>query len=321
MVAPRDYCYTVFVPAEVVDIGDDVVAAAWAAACMDDFRGSRATFAVHQLERCPNTRRLHLQGYLKGASRKGMGYWKDVVPFLATAHFEPRRGTELEAIEYCEKTDSRVAGPWHFGDRPTGPGQRTDVAAYTARVAELAASGVTWREATCTLCDEFPAMHMRSMRNAELIFNARAPPPSDSDFVPREWQKDVIDIVQGPADDRTVHWFYDEIGNMGKSRLTRHLIAEHGALFLGGKLMDMAHIYAKQKSRIVIFDITRAQADYSAALYTFAEQLKNGFLCSTKYDGQMVTFKPPHVIFFANSKPDETRWSSDRCNFVDLADY
>lgn len=133
----------------------------------------------------------------------------------------------------------------------------------------------------------------------------------DTTFVPRPWQQTIIDLVSHPCtDDRKIHWVYDRSGNIGKSRLALHLIRNYGATLLTGKLADMAYAYNREP--IVIFDLSRKQVDMSDHLYTFTEWLKNGVYMSTKYESKMKTFVSPHVIFFANSRPDDTAWTPDR---------
>ena len=44
------------------------------------------------------------------------------------AHFEIRRGSSDEAERYCSKDDTRVDGPWRFGNRRENQGQRNDLA-------------------------------------------------------------------------------------------------------------------------------------------------------------------------------------------------
>jgi hypothetical protein len=44
----------------------------------------------------------------------------------------------------------------------------------------------------------------------------------------------------------------------------------------------------------------------------FAEQLKNGFLLSTKYMPEKKVFRPPHVVFLANVACPPGKWSADR---------
>lgn len=70
----------------------------------------------------------HLQGYL---------VWFDTRSFLFTkknllpgAHWEKRRGNHEQAKAYVTKDDTRIAGPWFWGDDEDiarRPGQRTDI--------------------------------------------------------------------------------------------------------------------------------------------------------------------------------------------------
>ncbi len=121
-------------------------------------------------------------------------------------------------------------------------------------------------------------------------------------------------MLAGEPDDRTIIWVTDPQGGSGKSRLARHLIMEHGACLLGGRVQDMAYQYDNE--RIVIFDVSRAQAEYSDHLYTMAEALKNGTLVSTKYESEMKLFGPPHVIFFCNFSWNRDKWTGDRVREV-----
>jgi len=54
----------------------------------------------------------HLQGYLETRKQTRISALKKLFP---TAHFEKRRGTRKQAVEYCTKEESRVSGPyfWH----------------------------------------------------------------------------------------------------------------------------------------------------------------------------------------------------------------
>lgn len=158
---------------------------------------------------------------------------------------------------------------------------------------------------------------MRAHRGLHALEAALEEAPTDVHFHPRPWQATVLTLVSSPADDRSVIWVYDPEGKAGKSRLAYHLCCQHSAVILEGKLADMCYAYNKEP--IAVFDISRAAADHSDHLYSMAEKLKNGFFLSTKYESRTKYFKPPHVVFFANKKPDEGKWSKDRVKLIDLS--
>lgn len=133
---------------------------------------------------------------------------------------------------------------------------------------------------------------------------------------PRGWQLQVIEIFKKEPDDRTIHWFYEEKGNVGKTTLCKYLVVKYNALMLTGKSADMYHMISKfsSKRKIIIVDCPRSQQDYLN--YGALEQIKNGLIFSGKYEGSQLVFNCPHIVCFANCEPDYEKMSSDRWNVV-----
>lgn len=132
-----------------------------------------------------------------------------------------------------------------------------------------------------------------------------------------EYQKLILDIINEPIDWRTIHWFYDEEGNNGKTQFARHLCIKNKdrCLYLQGKGADMLYIVQQSLTKnrnlkTTIFNFTRSVEDYVS--YQTIESIKDGILCSGKYEGSMEIFNPPHIIIFANFLPDINKLSKDR---------
>lgn len=266
-------------------------------------------YAIGQLEEGGTTGALHIQGYVElRDSMRGAGVQKKV-PFLADAWLQARMGTRDEARAYASKPDTRVYGPAEFGNWDIGQGFRSDIDS----LAEMVRSGASNRE----IATELPGTYLRYARGVEDLRNALEPEAeAEVGFEPRPWQQDILDRLAEDPDDRHIIWVRDSAGGAGKSRLAKHLVLNYGAIPLSGAIKDMAYLYNNQ--RIAIFDISRAQAEHSSHLYSMAENLKNGYVTSTKYVPKMKRFNPPHVIFFSNSLPEEGKWSQDRIILVDL---
>ncbi len=134
------------------------------------------------------------------------------------------------------------------------------------------------------------------------------------------WQKKYIELIKTKQDDRTINWYYEKKGGMGKSALTRHMILKHNALAISGNKRDIKYAITEwNKTKdvtTVIIDIARSQ--YSNISYGAIEEIKNGFFFNGKYESCMVQFNPPHVIVFANSEPDYSMMSMDRWNIISL---
>lgn len=80
-------------------------------------------FIVFQLERCPSSGRLHWQGFVQLSKQRTRSKLQSIFRGL---HCEKRRGTIAEAINYCEKEETRERGPFRDGDIPS-QGKRTDL--------------------------------------------------------------------------------------------------------------------------------------------------------------------------------------------------
>lgn len=277
-----------------------------------DFNHPSIRYVIFQHEKVSHD---HFQGYIELKSCFRRTSLVKAIPKLRGAHLAGRLGTRDEARNYCRKEETRVAGPWEKGSFDSGgQGKRSDCSSYATRVVELAKAGErNWKR---VMAEEMPGAHLKFAKHGQTLYDDVVEAPTDEEFVPRPWQQELLERVAVPANDRSIVWVRDSKGNTGKSRLARHLILEHQAVQLNGRMLDMAYMFNFEK--VVIFDISRAQAEFSNHCYSMAESLKNGCVISTKYEPKTKLFKPPHVIFFSNSLPDNEKWSEDRLILIDL---
>lgn len=148
-------------------------------------------------------------------------------------------------------------------------------------------------------------------------YRTNIPMPEELDYEePYGWQLQIMEIIQNKPDKRTIHWFWEPNGNMGKSELCRYLCIKHDAMICSGTAKDMKYMCAtaKEKPKIIIFDVPRACLEYIS--YTGIEEIKNGVFCSSKYESSMCVMNRPHIIIFANEPPLLSKMSQDRWNVV-----
>lgn len=100
--------------------------------------GGPASYVVFQLEEAPDTGTPHLQGYVIFKSKKRRSTIRSSVPLGRFMHWEVRRGTHSEALEYVTKEASRVAGPWVNGlpPPPSAQGKRNDLEPIRLQIRE-----------------------------------------------------------------------------------------------------------------------------------------------------------------------------------------
>ncbi len=136
-----------------------------------------------------------------------------------------------------------------------------------------------------------------------------------------EWQQKVLTIIDSVPNSRTINWFWDSIGNIGKSFLTKFIDLKHDIIIADGKKDNIfnqikIHMELEKIPKIIILDIPRHNIEYIN--YGVIEQIKNGLIYSGKYEGGKYRFPYPHIIIFANSPPNLNKLSLDRWNIIDI---
>lgn len=127
----------------------------------------------------------HFQGYVEFCKPIRIS---GVRKLLDRAHWEPRRGTREEARAYCTKEDTRVLGPWEFGEfEKSSQGARTDVEGIKKRVMEGAPLKSIFEENTLEWLK-----FSRAIEKARLLYQVK-----------RDWEVNVIVLVGGTGVGKT----------------------------------------------------------------------------------------------------------------------
>lgn len=140
-------------------------------------------------------------------------------------------------------------------------------------------------------------------------------PKSLNIIEPRGWQKELVEELKQEADDRTIIWYYDKNGGQGKTVLSKYLVVKMNAIVVSGKASDIKYAVGKtldsgKEMEIVIFLFPRSVEEYVS--YDAIESVKDGIFFNGKYESGMHVFPSPHVVCFANFKPDLEKLSIDR---------
>lgn len=247
----------------------------------------------------------HLQGYV---------HFKAAVRFTTAknklsprVHLEVARGSPEEAATYCKKDGNFQ----EYGVLPEGQGKRRDLDAFFDWADEFAiehgrpATTPEAAKAHPAIITKYP----RVLPVARLRFES----PSLVEGEPRQWQQDLHDELEGPADDRTVIFYVDPEGGKGKSWFIKWFYSNHRkeAQVLGvGKRDDIAHMVKESKS-VFLINVPRGQMEYFQ--YSVLEMLKDRLVTSPKYNSMVKELhQTPHVVVFSNEAPDLSKMSMDR---------
>jgi len=121
----------------------------WKYVCFTSFceepptRGDKISYLVYQREAGNESHREHWQGYAEGIEGKTIKQWQSSLS-SPNCHVERRKGTQEDAVKYCKKEDTRLDGPFEFGELEAPRGQKrknqtNQVYAEAALVANSAA--------------------------------------------------------------------------------------------------------------------------------------------------------------------------------------
>jgi len=70
--------------------------------------------------------------------------------------------------------------------------------------------------------------------------------------------------------------------------------------------------------KTLIFDLPRNNGN--SISYDALESIKNGYIVNTKYETGSKIFRIPHIIVFANTRPDVEKLSADRWTLKKIID-
>lgn len=154
-------------------------------------------------------------------------------------------------------------------------------------------------------------------KEGDVLANIPYSKPLSFPEMSKDWEVEILEKIKEEPDDRTIHWYWEPVGNVGKSTFCKFLYAKHNAAIVPHKATDAFHILAKRQEEgkvinLVVFDIPRQ----GTVNYEAIESIKNGFFVSGKYEGAELCIASPHVFVFANDPPAEFNLSADRWKIV-----
>lgn len=140
----RHWCFTSYLPILEQKFDDKVV-----------------RYCVYQQEKCPDTGKLHFQGYIEFFDCLRRGQVKKI---LGPCHLEIRQGSRTEAREYCRKPQTQIEGTLiEFGD------WREDIT-RKRKLCDMLKTDMTLEQ----LIEESPIDYVRYHRGLHRLYARRA---------------------------------------------------------------------------------------------------------------------------------------------------
>jgi len=158
----------------------------------------KVRFAIWQHERGESGTE-HTQGYIEFKDNIKLNGIKKFTHF-DRAHIEKRLGSRDQAISYCRKEETRINGPFIYGDEGKGQGRRTDLTEISVKVKEGARLQ--------TIADEHPESFIKYHKGISALVEI-------SDKRVRPSKVDVILHIGLPGTGKTF-WAHNELKEMPK---------------------------------------------------------------------------------------------------------
>lgn len=150
-------------------------------------------------------------------------------------------------------------------------------------------------------------------------WSAGFPRPRALPTVLRPWQENASKIAAELPDDRTIYWFWDQLGGTGKTQLQLLWHRDFNAILVDGNSRD-AKCAIKlawgpenggvPEHPIVMMNLPRNTQ--RPQLWPILESLKDGIFFSGKYEPGMMVLPLLHVFVFANEPPLRCSLSTDK---------
>jgi len=269
----------------------------------------------------------HLQGYVSFKKTMRFNAVKKALfpPPCREHHVNRTKGTEEQNVAYCHKgnkcldwENNKTNDPNYgldaqyeeFGQRQK-INQRSDLDAFKEDVQNGILDDFTLMELHSAVWAKYPTFVRQYVRQY-------LPKRKFKDFELRPWQKELEEMLKEEADDRSVLFVIDPVGNSGKTWFSSryYTMNSNDTFYLSPtKKNDMTNLLPS-KLRVLFIDCTRQRmrdADTMGYLYSFMEEVKNGFVTSGKYEGALKIFPDPvHIVMLMNEEPDFQAMSADR---------
>jgi hypothetical protein len=246
----------------------------------------------------------HLQGFVKFKSRKRLSQVKAIIG--STAHVECSRN-QPASIEYCKKDQNF----FEFGIFQGKAGRRTDLDDFKDAVKSGVLDLRQIREEHSDVFARYPRFCL------EYIDDHR-PQREQTLHALYPWQATLSEALKRVADDRTITFVVDITGNSGKTWFAHYFCSlhEHCQVLIPGRKADMA-MTLDVDVRVLFMDAPRSK-NGEFIQYDFLEEVKNGYVFSSKYESRNKRLGKVHVVVLMNEQPDMTKLSADRYNIINL---
>lgn len=243
------------------------------------------------------------------ATKGTVGTWKTLFPCLARACFLTARATDTVQQEYCSKECelSYLFGFPHENKILVELGEPC-VPKTAADFCRLTFEQQLEENSDLAIKSRFQLDSIQKRLRKEDLKQRIAEQKRAKYAQPlRPWQQTLLERLRAQSC-RQVFFVEDPFGDQGKTWMSMFLRTSFNAFVCrGGKDADIAYSFKshfeEHESEYCVFDMARCNEDQYWP-YRKIEEMKDGYMTSSKYESTSFDFLEQKVIVFCNKVPD-----------------
>lgn len=253
-------------------------------------------YMVYQRETGQDTGYVHWQCYIQFKTRR---YWSSAKVYAEGHHENQKAKKNDDPREYCMKSETSIPGTLREFGKFQGQGARNDIAEARDIISEHQTINSVYLDRRidsivyrCTAWVDRVFQATRKRRRVN-IFESYG-------LVPHEWQQVLFKILQAPPEYRRIIWVWSNASGTGKSRTKEHIkwMFDRVCSLSYATNRDNSHLF-QPDCQVMVMDLCR-QNPIDMEVTSFLEDVSNGEVRSTKYQGQVKEFDPIHIVVFSN---------------------
>lgn len=207
-----------------------------------------------------------------------------------------RKGTRIQAYEYCIKEDTRIRGPYVKGDfhKKSDKGKRSDIDSFINDIK----SGKPFDELIITHYKYF-MRYNKAFHEYFERFKPRYNPEINIQLY--LWEKELYLTFKSEPAHRRIFWIWSDISGTGKTIFKQFCQSKFDILDINNFVFrDIIHNYNSEM--IIWANISRTDNIDDNKLHVLEKLSDQGYCQSTKYEGSKKYIRA-HIVVTSNHEP------------------
>ena len=143
------------------------------------------------------------------------------------------------------------------------------------------------------------------------------------EFETFSWERQLEELLLAKPNDKYIYWIYDNKGTSKMCNFMHYMAKNHNAIIAPARGSTMKFIVAEficsngYEPKIILIDAV-TKINYKNINYPSIEELRYGYFNISKGSLRTIVIESPHIVVFADEKPNYNNISKFQLQVVDL---